>query len=93
MPTPVTSIRIDPKLKRQATIKARRLHLPLSTVISHALEDFLKRDDTVTLGISPAEWQAIEQAAKDADEGKNIAFTAHNKEELHRYLDSLKTTA
>lgn len=86
----VLNVKVDEKLKRDAQTAAKAIGLPISTVVSAGLREFV-RTRSITISDEPrlkpeieAELLAIEQ---DITKRKNLSPSFTNLEDARRWLD------
>lgn len=97
----IINIRADKDVKVKAQKVAKRLGLPLSTVINGYLREFVRTEtvhfslrDSLPLGkpegvLKPAVKRRLAKLHKDVMGGKNLAGPFHSPQEIDAYLKSL----
>lgn len=95
------NIKADRSVKIQAQKVAKKLGMPLSTVINGYLREFVRTEtvhfslrDTLPLGkpegiLKPAVKRRLARLHKDVMEGKNLVGPFRTGAEMNKYLDSL----
>ncbi len=81
-------IKIDKKLKEQAQRTAKELGLPLSTVTSGLLKEFvLKKEITFSLTPNKRLRRSILETEKSLKDKKNLSPAFKNKKEIIKWLE------
>lgn len=84
------NVKVDKDLKARAQQIAKRLGLPLSTVVNAQLSQFV-RDEEITFSTelrpTPYLEKIIEQAEKDRATGKNLSPAFSNVDDFMEYLE------
>ncbi len=95
------NIKADRDIKIKAQKVAKKLGMPLSTVINAYLRDFVRTEtvhfslrDTLPLGkpegvLKPAVKRRLDRIHKDIVAGRNLAGPFHSADEMDTYLMSL----
>ncbi|MCR4311590.1 MAG: hypothetical protein NUV54_03445 [Candidatus Taylorbacteria bacterium] len=98
----IINIKADRDVKVKAQRVAKKLGLPLSTVINGYLHEFIRTKevrfslrDTLPLGtpegeLKPAVKRRLARIHKEVLEGKNLSPVFHTAQEMDAYLNSLK---
>lgn len=98
----IINIKTDREVKIKAQKVAKRLGMPLSTVINGYLREFVRTEtvhfslrDSLPLGksegiLKPAVARRLARIHKDVVEGKNLSPAFHSAMEMDAYLDALK---
>ncbi len=86
----VLNVKIDKKLKQQAQATARDLGLPVSTVVTVSLQDFVRRR-SITISDSPRLRPEVEQEllrlAEEARRGENLSPAFDNADDAVAWLE------
>lgn len=86
----VLNVKVDKDLKSRAQKLAKRMGLPLSTVVNAQLSQFV-RDEEVTFSTelrpTPYLKKILDQAAKDRKTGKNLSPGFDNVDDFMKYLE------
>lgn len=86
----VLNVKIDKKLKIQAQEVAKDLGLPISTVVSGNLREFV-RNRSITISDPPKLKPSVEaelvEISKQAKQGKNISPKFDNLDDAFDWLD------
>lgn len=86
----VLNVKIDKKLKQQAQATARDLGLPVSTVVTVSLQDFVRRR-SITISDSPRLRPEVEREllrlAEEARRGKNLSPAFDNADDAVAWLE------
>ncbi len=89
--TTILNVKIDKELKKQAQEAAKAINLPVSTVVSASLREFV-RTRSITISddqtLRPEVVKELLQLSKDAKEGKNLSPAFNSVEESFEWLDS-----
>src|SRR3989338_7694708 len=98
----IINIKADKDIKVKAQKVAKRLGMPLSTVINGYLREFVRTEtvhfslrDTLPLGkpegeLKPAVKRRLARIHKDIVAGGNLSPAFHSAAEMDAYLDNLK---
>jgi len=98
----IINIKADKDIKVKAQKVAKRLGMPLSTVINGYLREFVRTEtvhfslrDTLPLGkpegeLKPAVKRRLARIHKDIVAGRNLSPAFHSAAEMDAYLDNLK---
>lgn len=89
--TTVLNVKIDDKLKKDAQEAAKAIGLPISTVVTASLREFV-RTRSITISDEPRLRPEVEkellQLSKDARAGKNLSPAFDNLKDAFAWLDS-----
>ena len=89
--TTVLNVKIDDKLKKEAQEVAKIIGLPISTVVTASLREFI-RTRSITISDPPRLKPEVEkqllQLSKDARAGKNLSPMFDNFEDAFAWLDT-----
>ena len=87
--TTVLNVKIDDKLKQEARAAAKALGLPLSTVVSASLKEFV-RTRSITISDEPRLRPEVEKEllrlSKNAREGKDLSPTFEIVDDAVKWL-------
>lgn len=87
----VLNVKVDEKLKKDAQTAAKAIGLPISTVVSAGLREFV-RTRTVIISdpphLKPEVEKELLKISKEARAGKNISPAFTNLEDAFKWLDS-----
>lgn len=86
------NIKADKTVKEGAQKVARKLGMPLSTVINAYLNQFIRTKEVhfyLEGELKPSVRKRLGRLHKDALEGKNLSPTFKSAEEMDAYLDAL----
>jgi addiction module RelB/DinJ family antitoxin len=88
----IINIKADKEVKEQAVQTAKKMGLPLSTVINAFLKKFIA-DQSVTF-VAPLKpsrqlLKTLKQAEKDIRKGKNLSPLFTNMDKMDKYLANL----
>jgi len=87
----ILNVKTDRTLKKEAQRVAKRLGLPLGTIVNHYLRQLVReRRVLFSLGPTPNRktWNLMRKASWDYQKGKNIAGPFKTAEEAVGWLDS-----
>jgi addiction module RelB/DinJ family antitoxin len=89
--TTVLNVKIDDKLKKEAQKAAKSIGLPISTVVSASLREFV-RTRSITISDEPRLRPEVEKEllrlSKNAREGKELSPAFDNLDDAFAWLDS-----
>jgi len=87
----VLNVKVDDKLKKEAQEAAKAVGLPISTIVSAGLRDFV-RTRSITISDEPQLRPEVEKEllrlSKNAREGKDLSPAFDNLEDAFAWLDS-----
>ena len=88
----VLNVKVDPKLKKDAQEAAKAIGLPLSTVVSAGLREFV-RTRSITISdeprLKPEVEKELAEAIADYKQGRNISPVFTSSKEAADYLRRL----
>ena len=91
MSNTVLHVKLDPELKRQAQEAAASLGLPLSTIVSANLRQFVQtRSITISDAprLRPEVAEELQKRIKDAKNGKDISPAFTDMEKARKWIES-----
>lgn len=87
----VLHVKLDESLKKEAQETAKKLGLPLSTVVASSLREFVKTQSITVSGtprLKPDVENDLLLRSKDAKQGKNLSPTFSSLNDAKEWLES-----
>lgn len=88
----ILNVKTDKDLKRKAQEVAKEIGLPLSTVVTGFLKEFIEKKEvrfSVPYQMSPKLERRLTRTEKDIKAGRNMSGPFSSGEQMDKYLDSL----